>query len=365
LEKFKIYSAVILFSFLFISSINFSIIPIQSLKGKWAITATKIYFDIVAENYDQILPEINTTIKKIESEEDYDQYTLAWLYEMQAKVYRSRQHYHFAIDALRVAEAISQYDNKYASEINYLQRKIDRSQSERAFETKYFSGRQAGMSKSLTGTINIAYIYIDDNRSSKWSGKQRLNNQIAVDKFLQWNKAQGKKYQVEKLDFNVRYFFLKSPKGISKEWLRKRESFPFIVDTLMKQLNYKNLDDFISNIAGRGSKSQVALMFHSNFDGRSFAMQCGSINCKHEYVMLTEKLSDKKYGWALPQTQAHEMLHLFGAADLYRIEKAKDFAVTDVMNYYSRELKYATIDPITAWSIGWQEQPKTPFKIER
>ncbi len=86
--------------------------------------------------------------------------------------------------------------------------------------------------------------------------------------------------------------------------------------------------------------------------------------CKYEYVMLTEKMNANHQSWAMTQTQSHEMLHLFGAADLYNINQAKDFAVTDLMNYYSSDLKYADITPITAWAIGWGELPPTPFKVD-
>jgi hypothetical protein len=81
--------------------------------------------------------------------------------------------------------------------------------------------------------------------------------------------------------------------------------------------------------------------------------------------MLTEKMSQNPYAWATPQVQTHEMLHLFGAMDLYNIRDAKDYAVTDLMNYYSQALKYADISPVTAWAIGWaDQQPDTPFPIQ-
>lgn len=66
----------------------------------------------------------------------------------------------------------------------------------------------------------------------------------------------------------------------------------------------------------------------------------------------------------IEQVQAHEILHVFGADDLYHISKAKNFAVTDIMNYYSSDINYATIDPITAWAIGWRGLPIVPFNVE-
>ncbi len=80
--------------------------------------------------------------------------------------------------------------------------------------------------------------------------------------------------------------------------------------------------------------------------------------------MLTEKMNHNAFSWATQQVQSHEILHLFGASDLYNIKAAKNYAMTDLMNYYSQELKYATIEPITAWAIGWANLPKTPFNVE-
>ncbi|MCW9017774.1 MAG: hypothetical protein OQJ89_12460, partial [Kangiellaceae bacterium] len=63
-------------------------------------------------------------------------------------------------------------------------------------------------------------------------------------------------------------------------------------------------------------------------------------------------------------TQAHEMLHVFGADDLYSIKGAREYAVTDIMNYQSKKLSDSQIHPVTAYAIGWQkEPPKSPFKI--
>jgi hypothetical protein len=63
--------------------------------------------------------------------------------------------------------------------------------------------------------------------------------------------------------------------------------------------------------------------------------------------------------------QAHEGLHLFGADDLYNIDKARDYAVRDIMNHLPRYLFEARIDSITAYAIGWlADQPEAPFPIE-
>lgn len=327
----------------------------------------EIYTLMTAKEYDLALPIISVTLQRQLAAQPLNKPALAWLYDMKAQVMAARYHFHYAIEA--ITQASQQKDDvRYNKLKASWQRRIDDTQNERLLKTSYNSGRDAGLSQSLTNKINIAYIYIDDNRNSKWSGKQRLENQASVDRVLNWYQKQAKYYAIDNLEFKVRYFVVNSPRGVGKQWLRRPSSFHQIMNGLIKRLRFRDLNEFIEYIAGRDTKTQVALVFHSNFEGRSFAMSCPAktqLNqCKYEYVMLTEKMNNRRHAWVLPQVQAHEVLHLFGAKDLYNIKKSKNYAVTDVMNYYSKDIKYATIDPISAWAIGWHKQPSPPFKIE-
>jgi hypothetical protein len=185
-----------------------------------------------------------------------------------------------------------------------------------------------------------------------------------LNQVLQWYRDQASHYSLPALQLDVRYFILNSPKGIGKTWLRDPNFFNQAQGLLTQQLGYRDLASFIADIQGTHQTSQIALVFHANNQSRSFAHICYQY-CDTEYVMLTEKMSQNPYAWATPQVQAHEMLHLFGAMDLYNIRDAKDYAVTDLMNYYSQALKYADISPVTAWAIGWaDQQPDTPFPIQ-
>ncbi|WP_065204632.1 hypothetical protein [Shewanella woodyi] len=369
--KFKLFSILLILAIFFgviISSDhkqkpNFYKVDIQE-----RAQIEKIYALMNEQKYDLALPLIEISLPKLLAKQSNDGSMIAWLYDMKAHVMASRYHFHYAIEAITKA-------NQHKSDLRYRKlreewlEEIDAMQGERQLRTSYISGRNAGLSQSLTNDIHIAYIYIDDNRSSKWSGKQRIKNQVSVDKVLDWYKQQASHYAIDELDFKVRYFVVNSPKGVGKEWLRDPAAFRQILNNLFKRLSFRGIGEFIEDIKGENKNSQVAIVFHSNYDGRSFAMSCpaGSrlYQCQYEYVMLTENINNTRLGWALPQVQAHEVLHLFGAKDLYNIAESKDYAVTDIMNYYSRDIKYATIDPISAWAIGWHKQPSTPFNIEK
>lgn len=292
---------------------------------------------------------------------------LVWLYEKQADIYERRRHYHHAIDSYHEAYVLSQ-KNRYKSRARDLSKWIEQHQNERTLKNSYKDSRNTGIAKSLKHDVTIAYVYLDDRKGDKWSGKARMRNHHNINQVTNWYQREAKRYQIENLNIQVRYFFIKSPRGLSKKWLGSREFFPAAVKLIASQLGFSGLNGFMQSIQSNNKHHQVALVFHSNSDARSFARTCPASamykGCQYEYVMLTEKMSSTHQAWSMTQTQSHEMLHLFGAADLYNINNAKDFAVTDLMNYYSSELKYANITPITAWAIGWSELPTTPFTVD-
>ena len=152
------------------------------------------------------------------------------------------------------------------------------------------------------------------------------------------------------------------------------------ISAIMYGLGEKSLEEFIANQLKVTGADQGVVIFHSNFDERSFARRCGmthkriqTINgipkvdyfslCKEEFVMLMSKVGRNRWD-KLHYTQAHEILHLFGADDLYNIRDASNFALTDIMNFQSKKLDDSSIQPITAYAVGWQKQkPNTPLNI--
>jgi hypothetical protein len=319
--------------------------------------------DLSQSRYNESLVKLEALIKQ---NQKFSQQTLIWLYEKQAKVHTEKYHFHFAIESLKNAKKINPQNNEYQQKIVHLSNLIDKNQTERKLRRSYRDARNTGIAKSLQNNVTIAYFYLDDNRWSKWSNKARIRNSSNLKQVLTWYKQQAKNYNITELSFNTRYFFLQSPKGLGKEWIRNRNFFDYASKLLANQLGYRTLDSFVESMRKHNPENEVAMVFHSNAQARSFAVSCVkkiNNNCKFEYVMLTEKMNKSVSSWATTQTQSHEILHLFGAADLYNIEGAKNYAVTDVMNYYSKELKYASISPLTAWSIGWDELPQTPFIV--
>ncbi|MCO4787435.1 MAG: hypothetical protein KC467_16155 [Marinomonas atlantica] len=312
-------------------------------------------------NYDVAMEKIESSLTL---DLKNDPQGAAWLYKTQSTIYLKRRHLHHAIAAADKSLELKPNAWLKKSRARWMNG-LNSSQHERTDYDYYHNYRNRGISTTLDGKINVAYIYLDDGRWSQWTLKNRARNTTHMARVEGWLREQASGYGVNNIQLNVRYFMLKPKKTITPSGVRGRHYMSQNLERLSHQLGFPNGFAFIREIRGPDPDTKVAIVFHANAKARSFARICHSSTTKHncieEYVMLTADINH----WKLEFTQAHEFLHLFGAADLYNIKKAKNYAVTDVMNYTSSDLKYANILPITAWAVGWGKLPKTPFKVEK
>jgi hypothetical protein len=108
--------------------------------------------------------------------------------------------------------------------------------------------------------------------------------------------------------------------------------------------------------------------------GKSYAIPYASEGLDRELyfvegAMLYEKQRD---GVELAPAQiAHEILHLFGAWDLYETPHqtklnetvARETFPNSVMGRVAHDINSLNIDPLTAWLIGWNNKPEPWFKL--
>lgn len=288
-----------------------------------------------------------------------------WLHHKAAEIYQQRRQYHKAIDAYGKVQLIKA-DSGIAETIIALEQEIGKRQKERKQREFYRDIRNSGIAKMLQGKVVIAYIFVNDNHWSRWSNKDRL---YAIDKsklVTQWYKEQSHTYNIKNLSFEPRYFMLNMKQNLSAKRIKRRDYFKYLSGQLITQLGYDSIENWLNVLTKNDKNTQVALVFHSNNSERSFALPCRfqKEKCFYEHTQILKKTKKERWHWPLEQTLAHEILHLFGADDLYSIKNARDFATTDIMNYLSADLAYDEITPVTAWAIGWHPRPKTPFTLE-
>jgi hypothetical protein len=305
------------------------------------------------------------------------------LHLLAADIHQERWHINYAINSLLNSQSIV-FDKVTDNRIKHLRKHLSQSQSERAFNDTYVATRATGPAKSLQGKVLVAYVFIDDGIKTRWSGKSKLRSQQVLQQVEQWQKARAADYQITELEFiNKTFIVQRNPKlkafsGIS--YKSQAKDIDKFVNMIMHDLGSSDVGSFIQDQMKQENAEQGVVIFHSNIDKRSFATRCGYTHvrtyykngekkqemlsdCNREFVMLTEQVKHNRWD-KLQYVQAHEMLHVFGADDLYRIKNAAEYALTDIMNFQSRYLNHSDIHPVTAYAIGWQKtQPKAPFKI--
>ena len=121
---------------------------------------------------------------------------------------------------------------------------------------------------------------------------------------------------------------------------------------------------------------QSLLLIVFNKEGRSYAMPDVSAS------LVTFTISDKPEGAYLfhslsspvsPTIVAHEMLHLFGAMDLYeemgsaldkeRADRIKSLYPKEIMRTTALPLDEVTVSPLTAWLVGLTEKREDWFDV--
>jgi hypothetical protein len=248
------------------------------------------------------------------------------------------------------------------------QRLIHDINAERDLKGIYHASPNVGPAAALKGKIVVIYIFLTDSALQSWSLRKRdfvMQNWGHAENWLQ---AKASKYGAS-LSFERRLFVIDKNPYIKRlrvaDFNKSFVNAEKVAQLAAKELGYDNMMLFVEEIKRQENAEQAALLIHLARDGRSFASRC-MYRCPPdaEYVYLMEK-PDYKYWQSMGYAQAHEALHLFGADDLYNIDKARNYAVRDIMNYPASILEVSTLDDITAYATGLtHKKPKTPFYIK-
>ncbi len=142
---------------------------------------------------------------------------------------------------------------------------------------------------------------------------------------------------------------------------------------------YGDFDGFAQSTTINADWDNVFFMFHFNCHGRSFSIPCDrnvGEDSKYYYencVLFYSLPEDGEY-FACPAVYMHELLHLFGAADLYSgtvsdkgAALAKLYFEHDIMLYEPTDITDCYIGDLTAKLLGWTEglSPQLKDVIER
>lgn len=345
--------------------------PAVDLALQSRVNAALGHFDTAPE---KTIAGLQQLIREYREQPTPDTASLSWLWQQLARQHERRWHWHLAIEAWKHSEQLTP---SKALRAHRQQREqwFAELQAERQKQSQYIAYRDAGPARRLQQRVLLANLFVDLTGDEHWGNKERLLALLAQQHVQQWLLKQYPSTSLPELRFSTQSYSAQSAQltGFHQAYNGKA-----ILASLLLPEHDTSINAFIEKLFDRDDIDHVAVMLHYPKEDRSFAFRCAYANrmhrpanslplrahrCDDEIAVITHQLSHNNWP-RVAVTQAHELLHLFGAADLYNVRGAETFATTDVMHYPFPRLLDSNIDPLTAWAIGWQEQiPETPFPV--
>ncbi len=237
-------------------------------------------------------------------------------------------------------------------------------------EIKGQSGRGEGSAKSLNGNCFVLNVFIDEKQSSWNNGKIEtvLGYMEQAASFLE---SEGRRYgaqlSVTSSDRTQSAYLITSTKIPSD-----MSDFCW-VEMLFSSTVYGTLENYAKSFFKAEEYDNWCVMLHIAKSGRSYALSCDSDYSDYRVYYAERAVmyysEDPTYQYrSVVGTYAHEMLHLFGASDLYgdgitedALQMLKHFFPNAIMHTVSNDLGMQGICPYNAYRVGWYKVPPMPF----
>lgn len=224
---------------------------------------------------------------------------------------------------------------------------------------------------TLTRNPTLVVLFVDDAEST-WNDTliQHFQN-VQIAKAVEWLEQQAAKYGVP-LDIQTKYYHGTLDNG-------GRVYYPATVAHKPDESDYDLLESVVGNM-GEGTGDQfyaklrrdnggedVMFLCMVNKDGLSYArghadpyaqiLEYAVVYARNTDVPATDTLHQKTHNRA--SVVAHELLHLFGAEEMYDPEGrnaiAKEKYLKDVMLWTESFIARNEITEFTAYCIGWTD----------
>ncbi len=211
---------------------------------------------------------------------------------------------------------------------------------------------------SLTGTVNMVCLFVETDEGD-WEEEEIEAYYKEYLRAQDWIVNQGEDYAQE-VDFNNEAFYIDNKKLIYIDAIRLGDRPKTTLAKVFEELNYANFEDFTAsnNFDFEEEKLKIVLMVKQN--ARSHAWNYWSV----EEVDLAIVYCKSTYGMRTDQyVMAHEILHQFGAWDLYKGESQTSESAAKAAEAFPHSVMASTfsnkhllvVDELTASRIGWKE----------
>lgn len=198
-----------------------------------------------------------------------------------------------------------------------------------------------GNCKELCGTVLLACIYVSTDKF-KWTTADYNYERSQINWVASHLKKCAKQEGID-LDFLISAKFYNYNKPIYKD-----DSADLILSYVKStgKLNLKDTIDYQS-ISKKIDKTVFLFLTSDEFYSFASVFLTDSNSEKSEYVMIRDFHK---------QTITHELLHVFGAVDLYYPEKVKAIAKSMYPKSVMLKSNSNYIDNLTKYLIGWHKE---------
>ena len=234
---------------------------------------------------------------------------------------------------------------------------------------------QLGINALLEGNIQI-HLFLMDDDESQW-------DEESMEEFMQKNLApaldflegEAKRYGVS-LDFSVKPYATVLSEGYDVTYngiIKKGGDGSHTLDLHERAahiLGYENRVELFEDLYRKNDHQEVILLFAVNKDGVSYAWHQAEGSIYYPTVEFATVFSnhlgkdfDPDEITHTAASVAHEILHLYGAEDLYAPQERKDM-IRDIYPEDIMLMDYLNIDEMsvgeyTAYAVGWKNRAPT------
>ena len=228
--------------------------------------------------------------------------------------------------------------------------------------------RATGACRGLSGNVFLTLFFVDDPES-RWT-QSEIDRYIEKSVFpsVRYLEKHASRWQIP-LKLTVGYYCTGQAKDFSLRWpkvlpSRFHEDTRGMVSWCVEQTNHDSIREMNEYLCSGYESRQVVYALVLNKPGRCCAVSASRWNhpSEREYMLLYARNGQDRrpeYSCAV----AHELLHQFGAIDLYypndpteeRLNYTKMLFPDDIMYRVDPDLNALHIGAVTAHMIGWLE----------
>lgn len=229
------------------------------------------------------------------------------------------------------------------------------------------SKRNQGSATTLRGTVCVGHLFASDGES-RWTESQRHEIRDRMQAAVVFLTSEARRYHVR---VSIHEQIL--PDALCPEPL-PTDMFtdPVWIEQAARRAGYGSVNRLIETIRNHDSRIQTVLIVHVNKRSTSYNLSYyGDVSPDFygERIVMYSSYANGQPTCAA--SYAHEILHAFGAGELFfpfdttrtRYDEAKRYFGSDITFRVDRDINTLSIGAYTAYRIGWTDVLEERYRL--